>query len=200
MPFPISFVPPLGIYTGLGPVRGEHPGAALRQIPQWFTGSGAGGAHLTGTIEISLSKLLLILERKGRNSSAPDMGGRPSLGLDQFDGEGLPRMGRGPGEGFTHQLPRASSPASPSPGWISATRHGQVKRGVGDPAEAYASWEGCSSSDTRDTVLLRLSSLHPWALLGGVAMEGASQSNHSPFLGPLGHPHGRGQKTGTNPG
>ena len=47
MPFPpISFAPPLGIYTGPWPVQGRTPvpqcppGAALRQVPQWFTGSG----------------------------------------------------------------------------------------------------------------------------------------------------------------
>ena len=111
-------------------------------------------------------------------------------------------MGRGPGEGFTHQLPRASSPAFP-------------QAQAGSPATQHMVRSMWREGPRRSICILgRLLQLHntpryspaqaeftaPLGAPGGVAMEGASQSNHSPFLGPLGHPHGRGQKTGTNPG
>ena len=61
--------------------------------------------------------------------------------------------------------------------------------GVRDPAEAYASWEGCSSSTTpRDTVLLRLSSLHPWALLEVWLWRGLLRATTHLSWGPWGTP------------
>lgn len=84
---------------------------------------------------------------------------------------------------------QASSPASPCPR-LDLQPHSTWlgQRGVGDPAEAYASWEGCSSSTTPRDSPAQAEFTAPLGTPEMWLWEGASCEQPLPFLGPWAPP------------
>lgn len=118
------------------------------------------------------------------------MGGDAVLALISLMGKDCPGWAMGQERASHTNCPGPAALPSPKPRLDlqpHSTWSGQC--GVRDPAEAYASWEGCSSSTTpRDTVLLRLSSLHPWALLEVWLWRGLLRATTHLSWGPWGTP------------
>lgn len=118
------------------------------------------------------------------------MGGDAVLALISLMGKDCPGWAVGQKRASHTNCPGPAALPSPKPR-LDLQPHGMWsgQRGMGDPAEAYAFWEGCSSSMTpRDTVLLRLSSLHPQALLEVWVWRGLLRETTHLSWGPWGIP------------